>query len=134
MSAAKDRGSVIMRTPIAVAALGVLLSGCAAQIDQNGLGGPKGDVVPNSVDDAQYRGGRDGSVVVAESRYGHGVVAGPVRRNAYGRLEVRAPGGTWFECGRSCSETLRRETVDFWESRGGRNDPPDGPGYLRFRW
>lgn len=59
--------------------------------------------------------------VVAESRFGHGTVSGPVRRVRTG-YEVRMPGGTWIGCRRSCSETLRVETVDFWENRGaGRN-------------
>jgi hypothetical protein len=55
--------------------------------------------------------------VVAESRFGHGTVSGPVRAARQGR-EVRLPGGTWIDCGRSCSETLRTETVDFWENKG----------------
>ncbi len=58
---------------------------------------------------------RDG--VVAESRYGNGSVSGPVRQGRHG-LEVRLPGGTWVGCRRSCSETLRVETVDFWENDG----------------
>lgn len=79
------------------------------------------------------RGGIVG-YVHAESRYGTGQVSGPVRRNAYGRLEVRMPGGTWIECGRSCRDTLRRETVDFWQSRNAPNSPyVDGPGYFSFR-
>lgn len=80
------------------------------------------------------RGGYLGTVT-AESRYGTGVVSGPVRRGPRGHLEVRLPGGTWMECGRSCRETLRRETVDFWQSR---NDPKspyvEGPGYFTWRW
>lgn len=51
--------------------------------------------------------------VVAESRFGNGTVTGPVRYARFGR-EVRLPGGTWVACRRSCSETLRVETVDFW--------------------
>lgn len=44
------------------------------------------------------------------------------------------PGGTWIECGRSCRDTLRRETVDFWQSRNAPNSPyVDGPGYFSFR-
>jgi hypothetical protein len=74
--------------------------------------------------------GSDYGYATAESRYGTGVVAAPVRRGPHGRLEVRLPGGTWIECGRSCSETLRMETVDFWQSRGRFGDR--GPGYLRF--
>ncbi len=56
-----------------------------------------------------------GGMVVAESRFGNGTVSGPVRPARYG-WEVRLPGGTWVACRRSCSETLRVETVDFWQS------------------
>ncbi len=78
--------------------------------------------------------------VTAESRYGKlETVSGPVRRKGQDRLEVRLPGGTWIECTQSCSETLRRQTVDFWENYGGHsggrgniNGGVDGPGYLRF--
>lgn len=62
--------------------------------------------------------------VVAESRFGHGTVSGPVRRTPTG-YEVRMPGGTWIQCRRSCSETLRVETVDFWENRGAGRDAID---------
>ncbi len=60
----------------------------------------------------------ESSYVVAESPFGNGTVAGPVRlvRTGY---EVRMPGGTWIACRWSCSETLRVETVDFWENRRG---------------
>jgi hypothetical protein len=60
------------------------------------------------------QGSADG--VIAESRFGHGTVAGPVRAARYG-YEVRLPGGTWEACKRSCSETLRVSTVDFWEAQ-----------------
>lgn len=64
------------------------------------------------------RGGPHASgYVVAESRFGHGAVSGVVRRSPTGQ-EVRLPGGTWIACRRSCSETLRVESVDFWENRG----------------
>jgi hypothetical protein len=72
--------------------------------------------------------------VTAESRYGTGVVTAPVRNGPAGRLEVRLPGGTWIECGRSCRDTLRRETVDFWKDRGYPRGGGDGPGYLEFRF
>lgn len=88
---------------------------------------------PSGLGGRSMRGG-DGDFVVAESRYGHGSVSGPVRRGPRGYPEVRLPGGTWVDCARNCSETLRRETVDFWENHGGRNDPPDGPAYLRWKW
>lgn len=88
--------------------------------------------------DAQSRRGpaRSGEgYVTAESRYGPQVITAPVRYGPQGRLEVQLPGGTWIECGRSCRETLRRATIDFWHIQ---NDPTnggtDGPGYLRFRW
>ena len=75
--------------------------------------------------------------VTAESNYGGTQrVSGPVRRNSLGRLEVRLPGGTWIECGRSCSDTLRRQTVDFWRNfpAGARSaGGVDGPGYLQLR-
>ena len=63
--------------------------------------------------------------VTAESRYGAGTIAAPVRVSARGRREVRLPGGTWIECRRLCSETLRVETVDFWENKGGGRDRID---------
>src|SRR5688572_31665280 len=75
--------------------------------------------------------------IIAESRYGYGTITAPVRVSAEGRREVRLPGGTWLECRRSCSNTLRQETVDFWYIRSN-IDPSgnDGPGYitLRFGW
>ena len=73
--------------------------------------------------------------VTAESRYGSGSITAPVRVNAQGRREVRLPGGTWIECRRTCSNTLRQETVDFWHIR---SNPglagDDGPGYLSFQF
>ena len=56
--------------------------------------------------------------VTAESRFGNGTVSGPVRRAEKG-WQVRLPGGTWEYCRRSCSETLRVETVDRWEGKLG---------------
>lgn len=113
-------------------AAAALIAGCAVEAAPNGLGAnslrqdaPHGHV-------AQARAGAP-NYVAADSRYGHGTVSGPVRAGRKG-YEVRLPGGTWIDCARSCSETLRRETVDFWESRGGRNDPIDGPAYFRWSW
>lgn len=59
----------------------------------------------------------EGDAAVAVSRYGNGTVSGPVRRGPTG-YEVRLPGGTWIACRRSCAETLRVETVDFFETGG----------------
>ncbi|MGD9785653.1 MAG: hypothetical protein AB7E80_05365 [Hyphomicrobiaceae bacterium] len=54
--------------------------------------------------------------VVAHSRHGNGSISAPVRDTRMGP-QVRLPGGTWEYCRRSCSETLRVETVDIWEGR-----------------
>lgn len=63
--------------------------------------------------------------VTAYSRYGNGTIRAPVRVAQYG-LQVRLPGGAWIYCERNsllfdyhrpCSETLRREALDFWETR-----------------
>lgn len=59
----------------------------------------------------------EGDVAVAVSRFGNGTVSGPVRVTSTG-YEVRKPNGTWIACRRSCSETLRVETVDFYENDG----------------
>ncbi len=73
--------------------------------------------------------------VTAESRYSGASITAPVRVGARNRLEVRLPGGTWIHCEQSCSDTLRRETVDFWQNHGGRpREGRDGPGYLHFKF
>lgn len=68
--------------------------------------------------DKGYNGLAEG-YVVAESRAGNGTITGAVRDTPRGP-QVRLPGGTWEYCRRSCSETLRVETIDFWEARDGR--------------
>jgi hypothetical protein len=74
--------------------------------------------------------------VTAESRYGPQTITAPVRISEAGRREVQLPGGTWIQCRRSCSETLRQETIDFWHIRNnpGGESGQDGPGYFRFDW
>ncbi len=57
-----------------------------------------------------------GGYVVAESRYGNGTVSGPVRFRRLGP-QVRTPGGNWHYCRRTCAETLRVETIDFWDAQ-----------------
>jgi hypothetical protein len=56
--------------------------------------------------------------VVAKSRFGNGRTRGRVRRTNLG-WQVQLPGGRWVDCRRSCSETLRVETIDFWEANSG---------------
>ena len=111
----------MLRQMIMCFGAGLALAGCAATY---------------SADEPEHLGRREGlGEVTAESRYGAATITAPVRRGARDRLEVRLPGGTWLECGRSCSETLRRETVDFWENHGSgptSNGGSDGPGY--FLW
>jgi hypothetical protein len=60
---------------------------------------------------ARYPGG----FVIAKSRFGNGTLRGQVRRAALG-WKVQLPNGRWAYCRRSCSETLRVETIDFFES------------------
>jgi hypothetical protein len=69
--------------------------------------------------------------VTTESRWGHGTASGPVRRGKWG-WQVRLPGGTWVDCVRNnCSETLRLQALDMFESMG-RDAIDGGPNY--FHW
>lgn len=54
--------------------------------------------------------------VTAISQYGNGTLTAPVRPARYG-YEVRLPGGVWIYCAGGCAETLRREKLDYWETR-----------------
>ena len=65
-----------------------------------------------------------GHYVTAYSRYGNGAVSAPVRPAQFG-YQVKLPGGPWLYCENSslffashspCSETLRRQSLDFWET------------------
>lgn len=67
--------------------------------------------------DAQSRRNSRGEGVVRTcSIYGNGCTSAPIRR-ASNDYEFRLPGGTWVSCKQSCKDTLRRETVDFWETQ-----------------
>lgn len=83
--------------------------------------------------EAQGRHGPRDGYVVAHSWYGKGSVSGPIRPSRHG-WQVRLPGGTWIDCVRSCSDTLRRNTVDFWESGTSNSRGDNSPGYFRFRF
>lgn len=110
--------------------LAVFAAGCISAASA-WAGGPRWDRSP------YYGSGPAEGYTVAESRFGHGTVSGPVRRVRTG-YEVRMPGGTWIACRRSCSETLRVETVDFWENRGAGSNATDTEcgllGCLRWEW
>ena len=71
--------------------------------------------------------------MTAESRYSVATISAPVRQVGNHRYEVRLPGGSWVDCGRSCSDTLRRETVDFWQTHSGFRDSGEGAGYFLWR-
>ena len=111
------------RHVIACAGLAIALAGCAASV---------------AGEAPEYLGRRREGyppMVTAESRYGSsGTVTAPVRpARDHARFEVRLPGGTWVDCHLSCSETLRRETIDFWQNHEPRSDGADGPGYFIWR-
>ena len=55
-----------------------------------------------------------GDYVTAESRHSNGTVSGAVRGTELGP-QVQLPTGRWVYCRRSCSETLRVESIDFNE-------------------
>ncbi|MGE0628082.1 MAG: hypothetical protein AB7O43_09690 [Hyphomicrobiaceae bacterium] len=75
---------------------------------------------------------RSGYYVVTESAFGGGRVAGRVRQTSRGP-QVQLPGGAWIYCERSCGETLRTNTVDFWAAR--ENPAAYGQqGLLRNLW
>jgi hypothetical protein len=91
-----------------------------------------GAALPSHDSAAQGRRGYSGGAdyVVAESQWGHGSIRAPIRRGPNG-MQVQLPRGTWIDCARSCSQTLRQQTVDYWESNGPQAKD-SGPGY--FRW
>jgi hypothetical protein len=65
---------------------------------------------------AEARRDRDtGSGVTVCSRYGKGCLTAATRRGPVER-EVRLPGGTWIGCKLDCRETLREESIDFFET------------------
>ncbi len=65
-----------------------------------------------TADAGRRRAVQDGDTVVAYSRHGRGQVTGAVRNTRLGP-QVQLPSGHWEYCRRSCSETLRVESIDF---------------------
>lgn len=62
------------------------------------------------------RGSADEGTVSASSRYGNPSATARVRRGAVGP-EVNIGNNTWLPCAADCADTLRREKVDFWETK-----------------
>lgn len=56
-----------------------------------------------------------GGTVTACSRYGNGCYTAPVRPGQLGPM-MQLKGGTWIDCRGSCKDTLREETIDYWET------------------
>ena len=75
----------------------------------------------------------EGNFVTAQSEFGNGAVSGPVRHLPQGR-QVQLPGGTWVWCEKSCAESLRLATVDFWEHQNGLTSGPGLFGKLQLGW
>ncbi|MDA7946476.1 MAG: hypothetical protein MPJ78_03275 [Hyphomicrobiaceae bacterium] len=80
-----------------------------------------GSASPGSAQGAGY--------VTAYSDYGNGQVSAPVRHAQFG-YQVKLPGGPWIYCQRNslfiarifkyespCADTLRRQSIDFWETQ-----------------
>jgi hypothetical protein len=60
-------------------------------------------------------GSHPANFVVANSRFGNGSIRAPVRHLPLG-WQVELPGGHWAYCRTSCEETLRVETIDFFNA------------------
>lgn len=76
------------------------------------LGMAAAALVPSTGDARPSKG--NGSVTVC-SLYGKGCITGAVRPGQFDN-EVRLPGGTWISCKRDCKQTLREESIDFFET------------------
>ena len=74
-------------------------------------------LAPTSADARrQQRADYDGGYATTYSRHGNGEISGAVRPGRYA-WEVQLPGGTWVSCRRSCEETLRVQSIDFFENQ-----------------
>jgi hypothetical protein len=64
----------------------------------------------------QVADARDRGAVTVCSDYGNGCYRAPVKRSKWGH-KMRLKGGTWIDCRGDCQQTLREETIDFWETQ-----------------
>ncbi len=63
------------------------------------------------------RGSGARGTITACSTYGrHGCETAVVRMTELG-AQYRRPGGSWTWCEHDCRDTLRRNTVDFWDDQ-----------------
>jgi hypothetical protein len=74
---------------------------------------------------------RNSGTVTACSEFGNGCVKARVRETRLG-TQYLSSGGTWTWCGYSCAETLRCNTVDFWENQDGLTAPGEGRLWRRL--
>lgn len=70
---------------------------------------------------------KSGEIITAFSRFGNGSIQSVVRRGQNG-WQVKLPSGNWTYCRRSCEETLRVQTIDYYE--GGNSIDDGGYGSL----
>lgn len=76
-----------------------------------------GTVGPCSTARAGSLNSHSAGFVVANSRFGNGSIRAPIRHSLLG-WQVELPGGHWTYCRTSCAETLRVETIDFFNANG----------------
>jgi len=103
------------RLPVPTGVLGLLLAASLAGCTQ----APASMLPPAStrvISPSPPPIGEGEKEIAVQSRYGHGGVSGVTRIGQLGP-EVRMPNGTWIDCKQDCANTLREETVDFWEAR-----------------
>jgi hypothetical protein len=74
---------------------------------------------------------RSSGTVTACSDFGNGCIKARVRETRLGKQYLNS-GGAWIWCGYSCAETLRCNTVDFWENQDGLTAPGEGRLWLRL--
>lgn len=61
-------------------------------------------------------GARKGTITVCGTFGNAACYTAPVRRTASG-AQFQLKSGRWVDCARDCHDTLRRETVDFWDEQ-----------------
>lgn len=57
-----------------------------------------------------------GSVTACSTYGNHGCVTAKIRQTQLG-LQYRSKGGSWIWCEHDCRDTIRRDTVDFWNDQ-----------------